>query len=82
MKQKKYKRPIGNLHIFSVVRSYVAVLFWIIRIKPSISTFIDEDTIIMGYGQLRYDFYFPLPKLIIKLKYGTISWRVYLKDKR
>ena len=82
MKQKKYKRPIGNLPIFSVVRSYIAVLLWAIRIKPSISTFIDEDTIIMGYGQLRYEFYYPLPNWIVKLKYGTISWNVYLKDKR
>ena len=41
---------------------------------PSISTFIDEDTIIMGYGNLDYDFEFPLPIETIRKIHGTTSW--------
>jgi hypothetical protein len=47
--------------------------------KPSISTFIDEDTIIMGYGKLDYDFEFPLPMETIKKIHGTISWSELMK---
>lgn len=43
--------------------------------KPYISTFIDEDTIIMGYGKLDYDFEFPLPVETVKKIHGTTSWR-------
>jgi len=42
--------------------------------KPFISTFIDEDTIIMGFGKLDYDFEFPLPKDEIIKRFGTTSW--------
>ncbi len=42
--------------------------------QPSISTFIDEDTIIMGYGKLDYDFEFPLPFETIRQIHKTTSW--------
>lgn len=43
--------------------------------KPFISTHIDDDTIIMGYGEIHsYDFEFPLPPEIIKEIHGTTSW--------
>jgi hypothetical protein len=50
-------------------------------IAPSVSTFIDEDTILLGYGELDYDFEFPLPKNIIIKEYGTTSWNEYFKLK-
>ena len=48
---------------------------------PKISTFIDEDTIIMGYGNLDYDFEFPLPMETIRNIHGTTSWSKLLKRK-
>ncbi len=46
----------------------------------SCSTSIDEDTILMGYGQLSStDFEFPLPSDIILKEFGTHSWSEYLK---
>jgi hypothetical protein len=41
---------------------------------PYISTFIDDDTIIMGYGKLDYDFEYPLPTTTIIKIHGTTSW--------
>lgn len=43
----------------------------------SVSTFIDEDTIVAGCGKLDYDFEFPLPNEIIIKEYGTTSWWEY-----
>lgn len=43
----------------------------------NVSTFIDEDTIIAGYGKLDYDFEFPLPTSVVKEIYGTTSWKQY-----
>lgn len=45
--------------------------------KFSVSVFIDEDTIIAGYGHLDYDFEFPLPASYIKEIYKTTSWSEY-----
>lgn len=48
--------------------------------KWGVSTFIDEDTIIAGYGQLKnLDFEFPLPVVYIRQIYGTTSWAEYMK---
>jgi len=50
----------------------------------SCSSFIDEDTIIAGYGEIEdYDFVYPLPpEYIIKI-YGTSSWLVRMNmDKK
>lgn len=49
--------------------------------KHHCSTFIDEDTIIVGYGKLDYDFQYPLPPDYIKKIYGTTSWKEWLKNK-
>lgn len=49
--------------------------------KFSVSTFIDEDTIILGYGKLDYDFEFPLPAHITIKEYGTLSWTEYFRLK-
>lgn len=50
-------------------------------IPPSVSTFIDEDTIILGYGKLDIDFEFPLPAHITVKEYGTQSWAEYFRLK-
>lgn len=47
----------------------------------SVSTFIDEDTIILGYGKLDIDFEFPLPSHITVKEYGTQSWVEYFRQK-
>lgn len=49
--------------------------------QPSSSTSIDEDTILMGYGRLDYDFEFPLPADKIKEIKGTNSWSEWFKLK-
>ena len=49
--------------------------------EPFVSTFIDEDSIIMGYGDLNYDFEYPLPDYIIISKYGTTSWSEFFNNK-
>lgn len=49
--------------------------------KYSISTSIDEDTILAGYGNLDYDFEFPLPPSIIEKEFGTTSWGTYFENK-
>lgn len=48
--------------------------------KFLVSTFIDEDTIIAGYGDLNIDFEFSLPPQIIYKIYGTTSWTEYLTN--
>ncbi len=45
-----------------------------------VSEFIDEDTIIAGYGKLDYDFEFPLPRVYIKQIYKTTSWSQRFKN--
>ena len=49
--------------------------------QPNVSTSIDDDTILMGYGQLDYaDFEFPLPiEKIIEI-HGTTSWSQKFKN--
>lgn len=48
----------------------------------SVSTSIDEDSIIAGYGELGYtEFEFPLPIYKIIEIYGTTSWKQHLKNK-
>lgn len=49
--------------------------------KYLVSTFIDEDTIILGYGKLDMDFEFPLPAYITVKEFGTQSWTEYFKLK-
>lgn len=49
--------------------------------KYGVSTFIDEDTIIIGYGNLDYDFEFPLPNEIVVKEFGTQSWDRYFRNK-
>ena len=58
----------------------VAVQLFINNIHYSTSTSIDEDSILAGYGNLDYDFQFPLPTNIIKSIFGTTSWRVHLNN--
>ena len=46
----------------------------------SVSVFIDEDTIIAGYGNTQnYDFEFPFPRYLIIEIFGTDSWSELLK---
>lgn len=54
----------------------IAHLLYNLGKKPECSTFIDEDTITMGYGRMDSlgDFQFPLPKFIIKNKMGSNKW--------
>ena len=49
--------------------------------KYSVSTFIDEDSIVAGYGRLDLDFEFPLPSEIIRMEHGTLSWTEWFKLK-
>lgn len=51
--------------------------------KWAVSQFIDEDTIMAGYGGLdeNGDFEFPLPVVYIKQIYGTTSWHQFLAKK-
>lgn len=49
--------------------------------KPGVSTLIDDDTITMGYGDIVYDFEYPLPYEIIIEKYGTTSWKQHFANK-
>ena len=54
----------------------IAKILYKIGRKPHVSTFVDEETITMGYGKLDFDglFQFPLPLKIIRKKYGTTKW--------
>ena len=45
--------------------------------KFSVSTFIDEDTIILGYGKLDYDFEFPLPAHITVKIWNSKLGRIF-----
>ena len=40
----------------------------------SVSTFIDEESILAGYGKLDLDFEYPLPSVIIKAIFGSLTW--------
>lgn len=53
------------------IYTYIALFLYYIGIKWSWSTFIDEDSITMGYGKLDYigNFKLPLPSKIIKKKF-------------
>ena len=81
MKTKKlFYRIIVNL-LYNV-RSYWAILLYKIGVKPSCSTFIDEETITVGYGKLDSVGYFQydLPrKYVHKLFKGCDTWDDYLK---
>lgn len=64
------------------IRELIALFLYYIGRKPMSSTFIDEDTITMGYGTLheigawQYD----LPPRIVLKFYGTTSRREYCGD--
>lgn len=48
--------------------------------RISTSTFIDEDTIVAGYGGLDgYDFKYPLPSVYIRQIFGSTSWNEVFK---
>ena len=48
--------------------------------KYSVSTHIDEDSILMGYGELHcWGFEYNLPDYIIKRVYKTTSWSEWSK---
>jgi len=66
---KEYKEKKEML-----IDEFIAVFLYELGIKHSCSTFIDEDTIIAGYGDLNFDFTYPLPKEYIIKIYGTTSW--------
>lgn len=60
----------------------IGTLRYLFGEQPSISTFIDEDTITMGYG-VHYgtgDFEYPVHNFFIRMKYGTLSWRKYFNE--
>lgn len=56
--------------------------------RLEVSTFIDEDTIIAGYGGfdgkfgMGYDFKYPLPNHFIRMIYQTNSWHQYLEKNK
>lgn len=70
-----------HLFITRQINKLIALLKYIIGVKYQTSTFIDEDTITMGYGKLDSigEFQYPLPNKIIKHKMGTTSWNVWFK---
>lgn len=64
------------------LKIFVALIrYFILRQKPGCSTFIDENTITLGYGQCLSlgDFEYPLPMWVIKRRYGAVLWFEYDK---
>jgi hypothetical protein len=61
----------------------MAMVMYINGDKPNCSTAIDGDTITVGYGKLDNFGYweYPLPKDVVKHKYGTLSWKKYMELK-
>lgn len=59
-----------------------AYILYCIGQKPYTSTFIDEDTITMGYGKLDGigEFEYPLSNRIVKKTFGTTSWRIVIEN--
>ena len=53
----------------------VAVVGYYLKFEYRCSTFIDEESIIAGYGKLNYDFKYPFPRWLILKVWGTTSWK-------
>lgn len=80
MKDNRIRGINDQKKVFSSnLRSFIAILLYLLGIKHSVSTFIDEDTIIAGYGSLNRDFYYPLPTSYVRKIYGTTSWANLLR---
>jgi hypothetical protein len=62
------------------MKTAIAVLLYLCRIRWNISTFIDEDTITVGYGRLYADgaFQYPVPRWLVMKHYHTTSWDEYM----
>lgn len=67
------------------MKQSIAILLYYLGIKPTISTFIDEDTITAGYGKLDHIgwFEYPLPRRLVKriMRYNTWSERAEYYNK-
>lgn len=60
------------------MKTLIALILYWLQFKPNISTGIDEDTILMGYGTLySYGFKYGLPSKIINKHFKTSSWNEY-----
>lgn len=70
---------IGKL--FKIKKNKIALLLYLFNIKPRTSTFIDDETITMGYGKEGGvgSFEYPLPRWVIKRKYNALTWNEYKK---
>lgn len=58
----------------------IALIKYFTGQKPSISTFIDEETITMGYGNLNSMgwFEYPLPDFIVRCENkGALTWEEF-----
>lgn len=58
------------------MKTIIAVVLYHWGVRLTVSTFIDEDTITAGYGQLYADgcFQYPLPPNYIRKIYGCTKW--------
>lgn len=65
-----------------ILNKIYAYFLYCVGKTPAVSTFIDEDTITMGYGHCDKlgDFKFPLSKRLILKHYKTTSWNVRIEN--
>lgn len=58
------------------LKEYIAIILYKLGFKPGATTFIDEDTIMMGYGKCHGVgvFEYPLPKKYVKKIMGCTTW--------
>jgi len=58
------------------IRGSIAVILYFLKFKYSCSTFIDEESIVAGYGKLIYnDFKYPFPRWLKIKIWGTTKWK-------
>lgn len=59
------------------MKAFIAIIYYKLGFKPKCTTFIDEETISMGYGKCHYIgvFEYPLPPKYIKKIFGCTKWQ-------
>ena len=76
-----HPHSLSILDIEIIYREKKALDLYQKGIRYSVSKFIDDDTILAGYGDCDLEFEYPLPDSIIFEIFGTKSWREYTKNK-
>lgn len=79
----RYSWKTASLARTEQAKTFIANILYLLGFSYQVSTFIDEDTITMGYGKMNClgSFKYEVSPKHIREKYGTTLWSEWIKTK-